>query len=108
MRAADEAKLRCGIGILPNDRVLGLHTLKLRIVDDVDLCALGDDALALLDRLRREVFDVVQPHGAVGRRRCAEVLEIGAGIVVKLGAYPLVKPLDVGDLLHDLHADGGA
>ena len=93
MRAADEAKLWCGIGILPNDRVLGLHTLKLRIVDDVDLCTLGDDALALLDRLRREVFDVVQTYGAVGRRRCAEVLEVGAGIVVKLGAYPLVKPL---------------
>ena len=51
---------------------------------------------------------MVQADGAVGRGRCAEVLEIGAYAVGKLGAEPLVKTLYIGHFFHDLHADGGA
>ena len=49
---------------------------------------------------------MVQADGAVGRGRRAEVLEVGAHTVGKLGAEPLVKPLYVGNLFHDLHAAG--
>ena len=51
---------------------------------------------------------MVQADGAVGRGRCAEVLEVGAHTVGKLGAEPLIKPFYVRHFFHDLHADGGA
>ena len=65
MRTADKAKLRIGIGIFPDDGVVCLDALKLCIVDDIDLCALGDKALTLLDSLGSEVFDMVQADCAV-------------------------------------------
>ena len=65
MRAADKAQLRCRVGIFPDDGVACLDALKLSVVNDIDLRALGDYALALLDGLRREVFYVIQADSAV-------------------------------------------
>ena len=51
---------------------------------------------------------MVQAHGAVGGGGRAEVLEVGAVLVVQLRAQPGIQAADVGHVLHDLHADGGA
>ena len=51
---------------------------------------------------------MVQAHRAVGGGGRAEVLQIRFRAVVQLGAQPGVHALDVGHLLHDLHADGAA
>ena len=59
MRAADEAKLRSSVGVFPDDGVAGLDALELGVVDDVDLRVLRNYALALLDGLGGEVFNVV-------------------------------------------------
>lgn len=65
VRAAHKAQLRRGVGVFPNDGVARLDALELRVVDDVDLRALGYQAIALLDRFGREIFDVVQSDRAV-------------------------------------------
>ena len=65
MRAADKAQLRLRVGIFPDDGVICLDSLELGVVYNVDLRALGDDALALLDGLGREIFDVIQADSAV-------------------------------------------
>ena len=108
MRAAHKAQGRGGVWVFPHNGVARLDALELLVVDDVDLRAFLDERLALFLRLGGQTLDVVQAHRAVGGGRRAEVLEVGAGLLVELGAEPAVKPLDVGDLLHDLHADGGA
>ena len=51
---------------------------------------------------------MIQADGAVRCGRRAEVLEVGAHAVGKLGAEPLIKPFYVRHFFHDLHADGGA
>ena len=108
MRAAHEAQLRLGVEVLPHARIALAHALELRVVDDVHGRTVADERLALLHGLGREVLDVVQAHGTVGRGGRAEVLEIRDGILVDLRADPLVKPLDIRHFFHDLHADGGA
>ena len=82
MRAADEAELRGGVGIFPDDRIAVLHALQLGVVDDVDLRALADERLALLLCLGREVLDVVEPHRAVGGAGRAEVLQVRGRFLV--------------------------
>ena len=108
MGAAHEAQLRLGVGILPHDGIAVLHPLELRVVDDVNPGVLRDQALALFLGLRGQSGDVVQAHRAVGGGGRAEVLQIRFHAVVQLGAQPGVHALDVGHLLHDLHADGAA
>ena len=49
-----------------------------------------------------------QTHGTVGGGGGAEILQVGSVFVVQLRAQPLLHAGDEGNLLHDLHADGGA
>ena len=108
MRAADKAELRSCVLILPHDGIVVLNPVKLGVVNDIDLCALGDKALALLDRFGSETVDVIETDSTVGGGSRTEILEVRLCIAVKLRAYPLVKTLDIGDILHDLHADSRA
>ncbi len=48
MRAADKTQLWLCVLVLPDDRIVILHALKLRIVNDVHLRALLDERLAML------------------------------------------------------------
>ena len=108
MRAADKTQLRLRVLVLPDDRIVILHALKLGVVNDVHLRALLDERYALLLRFRSQVLDMEQADRAVGGRRRAEVLQICTCLVVKLRAEPLVETSDIRHFLHDLHADRGA
>ena len=108
MGTAHKAQLRLGVGILPHNGIAVLYPLELRVVDDVDLGILRDQALALLIGLGGQSGDVVQSHCAVGGGGRTEVLQIRFRAVVQLSTQPCVHALDVGHLLHDLHADGAA
>ena len=62
----------------------------------------------MLHRFRSEAVNMVQAHCAVGGGGRAEVLEVCAGIIVKLCAYPPIEALYVRYVFHYLHAYGGA
>ena len=51
---------------------------------------------------------MIETDSAVGSGSRAEILEVCFCIAVKLGADPLIKTFDIGDIFHDLHADSGA
>ena len=108
MRTSDEAELRSCVLVFPHDGIVVLDSVELGVVNDIDLCALGDKALALLNRFGSQLVDVIETDSAVGSGSRAEILEVCLCIAVKLGADPLIKTLDIGDIFHDLHADSGA
>ena len=108
MRTADKAELRLGIDVLPNAGIACFNPCKLRIVDHIGLCTLCDERFTLLDRFRGQAFDVVQADGAVARGRSAEILQVGDGVAGQFVSDELREPFDIGDVLHDLHADGAA
>ena len=66
----------------------------------------GRNNASLLHRFGGDPFHMIQSHRAVGGGGGAEILQIGFGALVK-AAQPFIKPHDIGNVLHDLHADGG-
>ena len=103
MRTADEAKLGSGILILPHNGIVLVNSFKLCVVDNVCLCAVGDEAFAKLNCFGSEVVNVIKSDCTVGSGSRTEILEISLSVVGKLCADPLVKSLDVGNVLHNLH-----
>ena len=105
---SNKGKLGACVRLLPHDGVARAHPLELGVVDAVDPGVRRDEVAALLARLGREALHVVEAHGTVGRARGAHVLEVVLDLGGELVAQPVVEAPDVGDVLHDLHADGAA
>ena len=74
MGTADEAKLRSGIRIFPHNGIIVFDPFQFCIVNDIDLCALGDERSALLLCLGGQILNVVETDCAVGGGGCAKVL----------------------------------
>ena len=65
MRTSDEAELRSCVLVFPHDGIVVLDSVELGVVNDIDLCALGDKALALLNRFGSQLVDVIETDSAV-------------------------------------------
>ncbi len=108
VRTADETELRRRVFIFPHDGIAFLYPLQLRVVNDIGLRIRPDQRLALLRRLRRQVIDVIESHSTVGCGRRAEILQVGARLIVQLCPEEAVQAKNIRHLLHHLHADSTA
>ena len=65
MRTAYEAKLRFGVLVLPDNGIIIFNSVKLRVIDNICLCAVRDKLFTELDRFGSNSVDMIKSDSAV-------------------------------------------
>ena len=102
MRTTHKTKLGLCVLILPHNGIIRLYSFKLGIIDHVDLRALRNQRLAQILCLGSQAVNMIKTDRAVGSGSRAEILQIRTSRIVKLVSDPLIKPVNVGHVLHNL------